>query len=34
MRRVGWSLIPFDPRRDRVGETVTRVLQALEGAQS
>ncbi len=31
---VGWSLIPFDPETDSVGETVTRVLQALEGPQS
>ncbi|WP_297778207.1 DEAD/DEAH box helicase [uncultured Roseovarius sp.] len=31
---VGWSLITFDPDMNAVGETVTRVLQALEGAQS
>lgn len=30
---VGWSLITFDPDTDTVGETVTRVLQALEEAQ-
>ena len=32
--RVDWTLIRFDPDTDPVGETVTRVLQALEGAQS
>lgn len=31
---VGWSLIRFDPETDTVGETVTRVLLALEGPQS
>ena len=31
---VGWSLIRFDPETDTVGATVTKILQALEGAQS
>lgn len=30
---VGWALITFDPETDSVGETVTRVLQSLEGAR-
>ena len=29
---VGWTLITFDPETDPVGETVTKILQALEGA--
>ena len=31
---VGWTLIPFDPETDPIGETVTRILQALEGAHA
>ena len=31
---VGWSLITFDSDTDAVGETVTKVLQALEEARS
>ena len=29
---VRWNLIVFDPETDPIGDTVTRVLQALEGA--
>ncbi|MBX2831457.1 MAG: DEAD/DEAH box helicase [Rhodospirillales bacterium] len=31
---VGWFLVSFDPEQDMVGNTVTRVLQALEEIQS
>ena len=31
---VGWNLILFEPDTNPVGEVVTRVLQALEEAQS
>lgn len=31
---VGWSLLLFDPEKNSVGEMVTKVLQALEEAQS
>ena len=31
---VGWTLIPFDPETDRIGETVTKTLQALQEKKS
>ena len=31
---VGWKLIPFDPETDRIGETVTKTLQALQEKES
>jgi DEAD/DEAH box helicase domain-containing protein len=31
---TGWNLIGFNPETDGLAETVTRILQALEGAQS
>ena len=31
---VGWVLIPFNPDTDPIGETVTRILRAIEGARS
>lgn len=31
---AGWALIPFDPEADPVGETVTRVITALQEARS
>jgi DEAD/DEAH box helicase domain-containing protein len=31
---LDWTLITFDPDKDPVGETVTRILQALEAAKS
>lgn len=31
---AGWSLIKFEPETDQVGQTVTRVLQALEETKS
>jgi DEAD/DEAH box helicase domain-containing protein len=30
---VGWDLIQFDPETDQVGETVSRVITALQEAQ-
>ena len=27
---VSWRLIPFDPERDSIGETVAKVIQALQ----
>lgn len=30
----GWTLVPFDPDTDQIGETVTRILQAIQETKS
>jgi DEAD/DEAH box helicase domain-containing protein len=31
---VGWALIPFDPETDQIGETVSRIISALQEART
>lgn len=31
---VGWALIPFDPETDQIGETVSRIITALQEART
>jgi DEAD/DEAH box helicase domain-containing protein len=31
---TGWRLVPFDPEADQIGETVTRILQAIQEMKS
>jgi DEAD/DEAH box helicase domain-containing protein len=31
---TGWTLVAFDPETDQISETVTRILQALEGQET
>jgi DEAD/DEAH box helicase domain-containing protein len=32
--RSDWTLVPFDPNTDQIGETVTRILQAIQETKS